>query len=60
MIASCVIAAVIAAVSLCLFFAELTGVVHLIHPLFWLPIWAGAMGIAGSNYLYVRTYLGRP
>ena len=60
MIVSCVIATLIAAVSLCLFFAELIGVIHVIHPLFWLPICAGAIGVAGSNYLYLRTYLKRP
>jgi hypothetical protein len=38
--------------------AELAGF-HIIHPLFWLPISAGTLGIAGSNYLYWKTYLKR-
>ena len=60
MLVSFVVASTILVVSLGLVFAELAGMARVVHPLFWLTISAGALGVAGSNYLYWRTYLKRP
>ncbi len=56
---SLVVASAICFAAVLLFGAELTGMVRIAHPLFWLPIAVGTFGIAGSNYIYCKTYLKR-
>lgn len=60
MVASLTAASILVAGSLVLFVGELVGAFHIVHPLFWLPICAGSIGIVGSNYIYLKTYLKRP
>ena len=60
MLTSLVFASVICLGSFFFFVTELGGVLHVARPLFWLPISVGTFGIAGSNYIYLKTYLKRP
>ena len=48
---SCVLASVICLISLVLTMLEFVGVVKIVHPLFWLPIVTGSLGVAGSTYI---------
>ena len=56
---SLVLASIAGIVSFSLLIAELAGFVQIVHPLFWLPIIAGSVGVAGSNYIYFKSYLAR-
>ena len=50
----------LAAGSLCMLLAGLAGLVRVVDPWFWLPLLTASIGLAGSNYIYFKTYLKRP
>lgn len=51
---SCISSSAICLISLIMTFVEITGLLAIAHPLFWLPITFGSLGVAGSNYIYLR------
>jgi hypothetical protein len=51
---SCILASSLCLVSLALGLGDVIGLFKVLHPLFWFPIAAGACGVGGSNFIYLR------
>jgi hypothetical protein len=51
---SCILASSLCLVSLVFGLGDVIGLFKLLHPFFWFPIAAGACGVSGSNFIYLR------
>src|SRR5579864_6246583 len=54
LVLSCILASSLALVSLVFGLGDVLGLFRVVHPFFWFPIAAGACGVGGSNFIYLR------